>query len=120
MKWSEVAADWPAFTDSVIARWPDADPERIADLGGDQAAFVRYIAEVSGAEPQAAAADVKDWLEGPKPLDAVTHATHDGTSIHASARHIPPGEDVYSEDRDFGDDDLATNPVGRTDTSTEN
>lgn len=113
MQWADVAKNWPAFTESIVARWPEADAETVADMDPDRGAFETYIAGVSGIGTREAAQEVARWLEGPKPVDAVTDATHTGTSITDSAAHIPVGEDVYSEDEKFGDDTLATNPVGR-------
>jgi hypothetical protein len=40
-------------------------------------------------------------------------ARRDNANIRASAAHVPPGEDVYSEDGDFGDDRVPEPPVGR-------
>ena len=114
MTWDDVAADWPAYTDSIITRWPEADAEIVADMDPDRLAFETYIAGVERVDAQEGARQVAEWLEGPKPIDAATDENHDDTSIRESAAHIPVGEDVYSEDRDFGDDGLATNPVGRT------
>jgi hypothetical protein len=48
------------------------------------------------------------------PADAVMDDHLDNLNIRRSAAHIPPGEDVYSEDKDFGDDDVPDPPVGRT------
>lgn len=114
MEWTDVAADWPAYTESIVTRWPEADPEVVADMEPDREAFETYIAGVERVEVPEASRQVAQWLEGPKPIDAATDENHDDTSIRESAGHIPAGEDVYSEDRDFGDDALASNPVGRT------
>ena len=113
MDWDDVVKDWPAYTQSIVTRWPNADAETVADMDPDREAFEIYIAGLHGMTALEAEADVSRWLESPKPLDAVTDDNHTGTSIRESAAHIPAGEDVYSEDKDFGDDTLAENPVGR-------
>ena len=113
MKWSEVERSWPAFTDAIAARWPEIDADEVADLGGDRSAFNAYLGRVCGLTPREAQEQIDEWLAGPLPLDAVTSEHHDDESIRASGRHIPPGEDVYSGDADFGDDRLVEPPMGR-------
>jgi len=114
MEWAEVVRDWPAYTDSMITRWPNADAEIVADMDPDREAFEVYIAGVQGMTTLEAEADVARWLEGPKPLDAVNDPNHVGTSITESGASIPVGEDVYADDRKFGDDNISENPVGRS------
>lgn len=113
MEWNRIAADWPAFTDSVMSRWPELDRERVADMDGDRAALSAHVAEVYGLEPRMAEEQIARWAEGPLPVDAATDETHDATSMRAAGRHIPQGEDVYSEDADFGDERMAEPPIGR-------
>jgi hypothetical protein len=114
MKWKEVAADWPAFEKAILTRWPAADPIEISAVDGERAAFNAYLGRLEGLSPREADEAIDEWLAGPMPADAVMDDHLDNLNIRRSAAHIPPGEDVYSEDRDFGDDDVPDPPVGRT------
>lgn len=113
MNWSKVSENWPAFTSSVKARWPKVDEDEVADLDGSREALNTYLGQVVGLTPREAEQEIDEWLQGPLPLDAATNPFHDNASITASGRYIPSGEDVYSEDADFGDDRAAEPPVGR-------
>lgn len=113
MLWKDVAKDWPAFTASIKARWPEVDDERVADLGGDRLAFNAYLGQVYQLTPREAEEQIDEWLQGPLPLDAVTDPLRDMTGIEESGRHIPDGEDALADDKRFGDDNVATPPVGR-------
>lgn len=114
MNWQKVSSNWPAYTDAVKTRWPEVDREAIADLDGSREALNAYLGKSVGLTPREAEEQIDEWLQGPLPLDAATSPFHDNTSINESGRHIPEGEDALSRDGDFGDDRLATPPVGRT------
>lgn len=113
MNWEQIAKNWPAFTESVKARWPDVDAEEVADLDGSRSALNAYLGRVAGLTPREAEEQIDEWLQGPIPIDAATSEFHDNDSIRESGRHVREGEDVWSDDRDFGDDRVATPPVGR-------
>ena len=40
MKWHHVKDNWPAFSEAIIDRWPDADEGALDDIDGDHAAFI--------------------------------------------------------------------------------
>jgi hypothetical protein len=113
MKWQEVAADWPGFQAAILTRWPAADETEVAAIDGDRAAFNAYLGRLEGLTQREAEEAIDEWLAGPMPTDARMDETRDNANIRASRAHIPPGEDVYSEDRGFGDDSAADPPVGR-------
>ena len=54
-----------------------------------------------------------EWTQGAVPADVAMDETRDGDNIRASAAHIPVGEDVYSDDKDFGSEEATPRPVGR-------
>ena len=114
MEWSEVAEDWPAFIDAIMENWPELDQELVEDMEGDRAAFRRHIMEVYEEEAAAVNEQIREWLESGIPLDAMMDESRDNRQIVESGRFIHPGEDVYSDDREFGDDDQAERPMGRT------
>jgi hypothetical protein len=113
MRWSDVAADWPGFRRAILTRWPAADGTEIAAIDGDRSAFNAYLGRIEGLTPREAEEAIDEWLAGPMPVDARMNETLDDANISASRAHIPPGEDVYSEDGGFGDDRLEEPPVGR-------
>lgn len=114
MKWDEVSRSWNAFGDAIQARWPKLDSAEIADLDGSREAFNVYLGQVYGLTPREAREQIDEWLAGPLPLDAVASEHRTSATIRDSAGHIPAGEDVYSDDRAFGDDNIAEPPIGRT------
>ena len=113
MQWNDISDNWPAMTEAVQARWPETDPEAVADLGGNRAAFNAYLGQVYKMSPREAEEQIDEWLQGPMPTDALLDEHHDNESIKASGAQIPPGEDVYAEDGDFGDDRVSETPMGR-------
>lgn len=114
MEWREVAENWTAFVEAIGTRWPRADETELLAIDGDRERFEVYIASRHDLTPAEVREDVEAWLMGELPLDVVMDETHDDASIRESGRHIPAGEDVYSEDADFGDDKTAERPAGRT------
>lgn len=113
MQWSDVSRNWAAYTGSVISRWPELDAEDVADLGGDRRALNQYLGQRLGLTSREADEQIEEWLQGPLPLDAVANPVRDNQTLSESRAHIPEGEDVYSNDEAFGDDNVAERPMGR-------
>lgn len=113
MDWTHVKGHWPAFIPRILTRWPDLDEDEVQATAGNRAAFVAYLSTVSGLDHEEADADVEDWLMGEEPADTVMDETRDNESILRSAADIPEGEDVYGDDKRFGDDNNPDPPVGR-------
>lgn len=105
MRWSNVQANWPAFYEAITEKWPEADEDELDSIDGDQHAFIRYIAEVSGQEIAEAKDEIREWLAGEIPSDVVMDPIHDGHSLALSAKYVGEGEDEYADDARFGDDD---------------
>lgn len=104
MKWHHVADNWSAFYEAIMDRWPSADDADLDEIDGDQRAFLRYIAEIEGLEPEEARAELREWLAGEIPADVVMDESHDNISIRNSAKYVGEGEDEYDDDARFGDD----------------
>jgi hypothetical protein len=115
MDWQHVKTHWTSFIPQVLTRWPDLDEDEVQASAGNRAAFTAHLAEIRGLDAEDAAVEVDDWLMGAEPIDAVMDPTRDNEGILKSAAHIPEGEDVYDDDRLFGDDDQADPPMGRSD-----
>ena len=113
MRWQEVASDWPGFREAILTRWPKADETEIAAIDGDRAAFNAYLGQIERLSPREAEEAIDEWLAGPMPADAKMDESQDNRNIRESRAHIPPDEDVYSEDAGFGDDQVPEPPVGR-------
>ena len=113
MRWTDVAEDWPAYVEALHTRWPETDLTELEAIDGNRDRLEAYVAEVNGIPKEDARDEVTDWLRGPTPADARMDETRDNQNIVNSARYVAPGEDVYSDDRDFGDDGLADRPIGR-------
>ncbi|XZQ27826.1 hypothetical protein ACTTAL_09560 [Rhodobacter capsulatus] len=64
MKWHHVQDNWPAFFEAILDRWPDADEAELEEIDGDQRAFIAYVIELTGQEPEEARADIREWLSG--------------------------------------------------------
>ena len=105
MKWHHVQDNWPAFFEAITDRWPDADEAELADIDGDQRAFILYIANLTGQEAADARDEVRDWLTGELPSDVIMDPAHDDHSILLSGKYLPEGEDESDDDSRFGDDD---------------
>ena len=114
MDWQTVERNWPAFVASIEQRWPTTDEKDLMDIDGDRRRFVDYLAKVSELTRDEANEAVEAWLMGSVPSDVKMDEWRDNANIRESSRHIPPGEDVYAEDGDFGDDDVPVAPVGRS------
>ncbi len=104
MKWRHVQDNWPAFFEAIVERWPDADEDDLEDLEGDQRAFISYIADLTGQDPDEARDEIREWLSGELPADVVMDPIHDNQSIRLSSKYIPEGEEEEDDDSRFGDD----------------
>lgn len=113
MKWSQVRDNWPAFIDKIEEQWPDVDRDTLETVDGDRRAFREHLMEVTGQDEAEIEEEIRVWLESDMPLDVMMDDSRDNEQILESARYIAPGEDVYSDDREFGDDDTPEPPVGR-------
>ena len=113
MNWSQVKEDWPAFIDAVIDQWPQADREELEDLEGDRAEVRAYLVQATGDDAVTIEEEIREWLQSDVPLDAMMDESKDNDMIRESGRYIPEGEDVYADDREFGDDNIADRPMGR-------
>lgn len=113
MKWTAIQRNWPAFTEALMQRFPETEENDLLDLEGDRAALVSYVAERHNLSQAEAERQVKEWEQGAVPADVAMDNIRDGENIQASAAHIGVGEDVYADDRNFGDDDRVDRPIGR-------
>lgn len=113
MKWSQVRDNWPAFIDKVEEEWPDADRDVLETIDGDRRALKEHLMEVTGQDDSEIEEELRLWLDTSMPLDVMMDDSRDNEQILESGRYIAPGEDVYSDDREFGDDDVPEPPVGR-------
>ncbi|SPJ22269.1 hypothetical protein [Palleronia abyssalis] len=115
MKWNAVQSNWPAFTEALMQRFPATEENDLLTLEGDRDRLVAYIAEREGLAPAEAERQVTEWTQGAVPADVAMDETRDNENVRASAAHIGVNEDVYSDDRDFGDrEDNPERPIGRT------
>ena len=105
MRWSHVQENWTAFYEAIQEKWEDADEAMLDEIDGDQRAFIRYIAEVTGQDIDETRDEIREWLAGEIPSDVVMDPIHDGHSIALSAKYVGEGEDEYDDDARFGDDD---------------
>ena len=48
MRWTHVQENWNAFYEAIQEKWEDADEAMLDEIDGDQRAFIRYIAEITG------------------------------------------------------------------------
>lgn len=104
MKWHHVQANWAAFYEAIMDKWPDADELELDEIDGDQRAFVAYLVDVTGQEPEEIREELREWLVGEIPSDVVMDPVHDNHSIALSSKFVNEGEDEFSDDARFGDD----------------
>ena len=105
MRWSNVQANWSAFYEAIAEKWPEVDEEDLDEIDGDQRAFIKYLAEVTGQEIPEIKDEIREWLAGEIPSDVVMDPIHDGHSIALSAKYVGEGEDEFADDARFGDAD---------------
>ena len=113
MQWTAIQRNWPAFTEALMQRFPETEENDLLGLEGDRAALVDYIAQRHELARPEAERQVKEWEQGAVPADVAMDDIRDGENIRASAAHIGAGEDVYADDKDFGDDGKVDRPIGR-------
>lgn len=114
MKWQQVAENWRAFVPVISDRWPRTDETEIEAIDGDRERFEIHLSSSHDLTRAEAREEIESWLMGAMPADLAMSEKRDTENISASARHIPAGEDVYSEDAGFGDDDQEERPIGRS------
>ena len=114
MQWNAVETNWPAFIEAIMQRWPQTEEEDLLALEGDRDRLMAYIAERHDLTPAEANEQIIAWLQGEVPADVAMDETRDNENVRASAAHIGTGEDVYADDRNFGDRDSDARPIGRT------
>jgi hypothetical protein len=105
MKWHHVKENWSAFYEAIIDKWPQVDESDLDEIDGDQRAFLEYLTETTGQEPEEIREEVREWLVGEIPSDIVMDPSHDNHSIALSGKYVNEGEDEFSDDASFGDDD---------------
>lgn len=105
MKWHHVQENWSAFFEAILEKWPEADPDELEAIDGDQREFIAYIARVTEQDHGEARDEIKDWLIGEIPADVVMDPIHDNHSIALSSKYVGEGEDEYDDDARFGDGD---------------
>lgn len=104
MKWHHVQQNWAAFYEAIMDKWPEAEDTELDEINGDQRAFVAYLVDVTGQEPEEIREELREWLVGEIPSDVVMDPGHDNHSIALSSKFVSEGEDEYSDDARFGDD----------------
>ena len=105
--------DWVPWRDALLDRYPELDDGDLEDADGSTAALARIIADKQGIGAGEAQEALHEFLAGPMPADAYADPTHDDAAVMDSGGYVPAGEDPSDDDRRFGDDDTAENPVGR-------
>ncbi|EKE43482.1 hypothetical protein OCGS_2214 [Oceaniovalibus guishaninsula JLT2003] len=115
MKWKTVQQNWEAFVVPMQQRWPQTTEVDLLDIDGDRDRLVAYIGDRHELTRAEADEEVAEWLEGAVPADVQMDDHMDNANIRKSGESIPVGEDVYSDDREFGDDNVPESPMGRTD-----
>ena len=107
--------DWVPFRDAILTRYPGLSEADLQDADGSTAELAKRIAAAEGPDTEAADAqqELHRFLEGPMPADAFADPTHDNAATMESVDYIPAGEDALADDKRFGDDDMAENPMGR-------
>lgn len=105
MRWTHVQENWSAFYEAIQEKWDAADEAMLDEIDGDQRAFIRYIADITGQDVSEARDEIKEWLAGEIPSDVVMSEGHDNHSIALSGKFVGEGEDEFADDGRFGDDD---------------
>jgi hypothetical protein len=115
MSRAEFARDWVPFRDAVMSRFPDLDDGDLEDADGRIRVLARRLAEKTEMDPEEAEQELASFLGGPMPADSFADPAHDDDALKESARYVPAGEDVYDDDRRFGDDSVSETdrPLGR-------
>lgn len=114
MDWKVIAKEWDALVPAIMEQWPEAEEEDLLQLDGSRDALAAYLAQATGRPYDDVQEELSEWREGGIPADVRMDELNDNLNIKESARHVAPGEDVYDDDRAFGDEQEAEPPVGRS------
>ncbi|GGL88861.1 hypothetical protein GCM10011534_08760 [Pseudooceanicola nanhaiensis] len=114
MDWKVIQKEWTALVPAIMEQWPEAEEEDLLQLDGSRDALAAYLTQATGRGYDEVQEEISEWREGGVPADVRMDEVNDNLNIRASARHIGEGEDVYDDDKAFGDDDQAEAPVGRS------
>ena len=114
MSRAEFSEDWVPYRDALLDRFPGLTDADLEDADGSTATLATRIAAMDGTQtPADAQQELHEFLAGPMPADAYADPAHDQEAVMDSEGYVPDGEDPLADDRRFGDDDTAENPVGR-------
>lgn len=114
MSRADFTQDWVPYRDALLDRYPGLTDADLEDADGSTATLATRLAEIDGTRtPAEAQQDLHEFLSGPMPADAYSDPAHDQAAVSDAGDYIPAGEDALADDRRFGDDDTAENPVGR-------
>ena len=114
MNWRQVAENWPAFVEVISNRWPRTDEAKLAAMDGDRERLEAHLSASHDLTRAEACDEIESWLMGAIPADVAMSNQRDSQSASASAWQVPAGEDVYPEDRDFGDGRAEGRPTARS------
>ena len=114
MDWKVIRREWTALIPAIMDRWPEADEDALLDLDGSRDDLAQYLAGVTGRDRADVLDEMAEWRTGGIPADVRFNPINDNLNITASGRHVGVGEDVYDDDKAFGDDNEAAPPVGRS------
>lgn len=114
MDWTQAQDNWPALIGPAKDRWPEVPEAELTALTPTKDELTDLVARHGGTDRPEAARQIAEWLNGPMPADAYADPTHDMTAAGDAGKSIPDGEDVYTDDRRFGDDHTPDPPMGRT------
>ena len=114
MEWKVIRREWTALVPAILQRWPEAEEEDLLQLDGSRESLAGYLVQATGREYDALREEISDWRAGGIPADVRMDAVNDNLNIRSSGRYLGEGEDVYDDDRAFGDDSATEAPVGRS------
>ncbi|MGZ9812484.1 hypothetical protein ACXN5S_18640 [Pseudoroseicyclus sp. H15] len=63
MNWTRIEENWQAALPFILARWSDMEEETLEEMDGDEAGFLKYLAEVEGLDEAEAEDELADFLE---------------------------------------------------------
>lgn len=72
MRWKTIEEDWTAYVPQFLDRWPDLDEDEMVALEGDREAFVEYLVDATGLDPEEAEDELTEFLLGVEPADALS------------------------------------------------
>ena len=113
MQWTTIETNWTAYVPRIMTRWPELDEDELLSTDGRMSDVVSHMADRQAIDSMTARDRLRDWMMGSEPSDAIMDESRDNARIMDAAKDIPAGEDVYSDDQMFGDDNVADTPMGR-------